>query len=61
MKYVLTYGIAYVAEESDEDLLLEISNITTNKDVADKIVKACNTYQLSPVHLWDVVDDFVNM
>ena len=38
---------------------LQIDDISADKDRVKKFVDDINKYQLSPIHLGDVVDDFV--
>ena len=38
---------------------LQIDDISADKDRVEKFVDDINKYQLSPLHLGDVVDDFV--
>ena len=38
---------------------LQIDDISADKDRVEKFVDDINKYQLSPIHLGDVVDDFV--
>ena len=38
---------------------LQINDISADKDKVEKFVDDINKYQLSPIHLGDVVDDFV--
>lgn len=38
---------------------LQIDDISTDKDRVEKFVNDINKYQLSPIHLGDVVADFV--
>lgn len=67
MKYVIIQGlysidrnahIGYVvgcAENSD----LFFEDITTSLELAEKLVRLCNQSDLSPIHLKDVVEDFL--
>ena len=48
---ISVYGVKY------EDL--QIDDISADKDRVRKFVNDINKYQLSPIHLGDVVDDFV--
>lgn len=38
---------------------LQIDDISADKDRVKKFIDDINKYQLSPIHLGDVVDDFV--
>lgn len=48
---ISVYGIKYGN--------LQIDDISADKDRVKKFVDDINKYQLSPIHLGDVVDDFV--
>ncbi len=48
---ISVYGIKYGN--------LQIDDISADKDKVEKFVDDINKYQLSPIHLGDVVDDFV--
>ena len=50
-KDISVYGIKYGN--------LQIDDISADKDQVEKFVDDINKYQLSPIHLGDVVDDFV--
>lgn len=36
-----------------------IEDISTDREMVEKLVHLCNTYELSKVHLMDVVEDWV--
>ncbi len=38
---------------------LQVNDISADKDKVEKFVDDINKYQLSPIHLGDVVDDFI--
>lgn len=48
---ISVYGIKYGN--------LQIDDISADKDKVEKFVDDINKYQLSPIHLGDVVEDFV--
>ena len=48
---ISVYGIKYGN--------LQIDDISADKDKVEKFVDDINKYQLSPIHLGDVVNDFV--
>lgn len=48
---ISVYGVKYVD--------LQIDDISADKDRVKKFVDDINKYQLSPIHLGDVVVDFV--
>ena len=60
MKYVLTYGIACVDKQhGNNEVIAQISDITTDKNDAERLVDLCNEQHLSPVHLQDVINDLI--
>lgn len=60
-QYVLTYGIACIEiKQNHSEVITSIPDITSNEGIAKKIVNICNTEDLSPEHLADVVDDLLN-
>lgn len=50
-KYTV-YGIKYNDELFAED-------ISADKDDVQRLVRQCNEYQLEPIHMFDVIDDFL--
>ena len=48
---ISVYGVQYG--------VLQIDDISADKDKVEKFVDDINKYQLSPIHLGDVVADFV--
>ena len=48
---ISVYGVKYGDLQRDD--------ISADKDRVEKFVDDINKYQLSPIHLGDVVDDFV--
>ena len=36
-----------------------INDISTNKEKVEKLVFLCNELELSPIHIYDVIDDFL--
>lgn len=48
------YGIAHT-----EDSSLSFEDLTTDLIAITKLVKLCNELDLSPIHLKDVVEDFL--
>ena len=60
-QYVLTYGIACIEiKQNYSEVIQSISDVSTDKGVAQRIVDTCNAQELSPEHLADVIDDLVN-
>ena len=55
-----TYGIAYADFSDGVPVILEtIPDLSTNKERVRQLVKLCTKLQLSPIHLHDVIDDFL--
>lgn len=59
--YSKTYGIAvYSLTPSGEEKLLSVRNgLTKDKGGLQNLVDLCNRLKLSPIHLDDVVEDFL--
>lgn len=57
----ISYGIAaYSAADMDcSSVILSIHDITSDREKLAELVKKCNELQLSTVHLYDVVEDFL--
>ena len=53
-KEYIVYGIRYNGEYCFED-------ISTNKTAVEELADACNKFSLDPIHLGDVVEDFLNI
>lgn len=59
----LSYGIAaYVdAETSDaKRVIAHVPDVSPNRAMLEPLVQRCNTLGISPIHLVDVVEDFLN-
>ena len=55
------FGIAAVEEYDGVTTVLEsISDISTDIEPIERLVKVCNNLQLDPIHLQDVVSDFLS-
>ena len=52
----LSFGIA--ALKNGEQIIL-VSDISTNKNDVLKLAERCSKEKLSPVHLYDVVEDYL--
>lgn len=46
-----TYGVSYDA--------VVIRDVSINKSKVLSLINKCNTYKLSPVHIYDIIDDFL--
>lgn len=54
------YGIAVTACYDDESVILEsVADLCTEAEPVERLVDACNSLQLDPIHLYDVIDDFL--
>lgn len=59
-KYIITYGIACIEEDDGiSELIIQIPDISTDREKIEHLVQLCNVLQLSPIHLQDVVDDYI--
>lgn len=60
---IISYGIvAYSDAEKDGTLriITSVHNITYDKNSLMKLVDDCNRLELSPIHLINVVEDFLS-
>ena len=54
------FGIAAVEEYDGVTTILElISDLSSDIDLIERLVKVCNNLQLDPIYLQDVVSDFL--
>lgn len=53
-KEYIVYGIRYNDVYCFED-------ISTNQNTVSELADACNKFSLDPIHLGDVVEDFLNI
>ena len=57
------YGIAaYVdaATSNTKNVIAYVRDVTTSKIEIENLVQKCNAFGLSPIHLVDVIGDFLN-
>lgn len=56
----ISYGIA-LAEEQDGTLEVfdSVADISTDRAEVESLADVCNTFQLDPIHLRDVAEDFL--
>ncbi len=57
------YGIAAYAdaeEDGSATIVKAVHDITSDSFSLQKLLKLCNSLELSPIHLSDVVEDFLN-
>ncbi len=50
------YGIAVIDRALHREIL-RIENISTSKTKMTALIKACNRLQLSPLHIYEVIED----
>ena len=59
----ISYGIAaYVDAETSaaKRVIAHVSDISPNRSALEPLVQRCNALGISPIHLVDVVEDFLN-
>lgn len=56
----ISYGIALTEKVDDRTIILRtISDISLLKNAVEQLVKLCNELYLDPIHLDDVIEDFL--
>lgn len=56
----ISFGIAYVVQDENSIVVLQsISDIVSDRKHIEKLVDLCNKCKLDPVHMADVVEDFL--
>ena len=58
----ISYGIAAYADPETSgtaSVITAVRDICDNKDKIDALVLPCNTHRLSPIHLQDIIEDFL--
>ncbi len=59
-KLCIAYGIRAVDNSNcNNEIVVEISNVTLKREEANILCNRCNKHKLSPVHLKDVCEDFL--
>ena len=59
----ISYGIAaYIdaATSNTKNVIAYVRDVTPNKTEIEDLVQKCNVFGLSPIHLVDVIEDFLN-
>ena len=59
----ISYGIAaYIdaATSNTKNVIAYVRDVTPNKTEIENLVQKCNAFGLSPIHLVDVIEDFLN-
>ena len=54
----IAYGIAAYAED-EQTCIARLHDVSSDKNTRAELVSLCNRLQLSPIHLHDVVEDFL--
>ena len=55
-----SYGIAvYPKSDNSAPAWLSVDDITTDKARLEELIRQCNLLNLSPIHLHDVIEDFL--
>ncbi len=59
--FPISYGIAFTPDTSAPKFskAIRISDISVDYEKISTLVTLCNQLELSPIHLWDVVEDFL--
>lgn len=56
----LSYGIAaYTEQDGTATIVASVRDITSDKAKITALVRSCNRLALSPLHLRDVIEDFL--
>ena len=59
----ISYGIAaYIdaATNNTKNVIAYVRDVTPNKTEIEDLAQKCNVFGLSPIHLVDVIEDFLN-
>ena len=59
----ISYGIAAYADAETcvaKYVIAYVPDVSTNRSAVESLVQRCNILGLSPIHLVDVVEDFLN-
>ena len=59
----ISYGIAaYIdaATSKTQNAIAYVRDVTPNKTEIEELAQKCNAFGLSPIHLADVIEDFLN-
>ena len=55
-----SYGIALCQTDAEVPIIIRsVTDLTTDKARASSLVERCNRLALSPIHLDDVIEDFL--
>lgn len=55
------YGIAAIAKKSEKEMtIVKVApDVSPNCAEVRHLIELCNKFELSPIHLYDVVEDFI--
>ena len=54
------YGIVVCSmEDNERKEVLKISDVSSDKSRVEELVDLCNKEQLEPIHIYDVIEDFL--
>ncbi len=56
-EHIAEYGIAAYDQNNKQVFIIE--NVTSDKAALEKLADACNNSELSQVHIFDIICDFV--
>ena len=59
----ISYGIAAYIDattSNTKNVIAYVRDVTPNKTEIENLVQKCNAFGLSPIHLVDVIEDFLN-
>ena len=57
-----SYGIAVYADEENNGAgaaIMSVHDVTADRKGIEKLISTCNCLELSPLHLQDVIEDFL--
>lgn len=52
----VSYGI-YAVDSRTDQIVKQVHDVFVSESKAEKFISQCNKYELSPIHLLDVIDD----
>lgn len=53
-----SFGIV-ITSTQDNSVIERIADISTSKEKIKKLVNLCNELSLEPIHIYDVIEDFI--
>ena len=59
--FTFSFNLSYIDEMEDNERkeVLRISDVSADKSKVEELVDLCNKEQLEPVHIYDVIEDFL--